>query len=162
MIKAILLKEKILRRRHIRTIAKGILMIVPFYMEKEYKYADITKKIIGAAFEVHGVLKNGFVETVYHRALAIELATAQLDFTQEYEMPIYYKNQKVGMRRVDFFVQKVIPIEIKAVSQLEDVHVAQALNYLEAFNLEVGLLINFGAKSLEVRRLYNTKYKQPV
>ena len=129
-------------------------------MEKEYKYADITQKIIGSAFEVHKTLKNGFVESVYHRAMEIELRNTDLNFQSEFEVSIYYKNQKVGARRVDFLVNKLIPVEIKAIVQLEDIQIAQALNYLEAFNLEVGLLINFGAKSLEVRRLYNSKYKE--
>ncbi len=125
----------------------------------EHKYADITKQIIGAAFEVHKVLKNGFVESVYHRALEVEFRNTALKVTSEYELPIYYKNQKVGARRVDFFIENKIPVEIKAVTQLEDVHLAQALNYLEAFNVEIGLLINFGSKSVEVRRLYNPKFQ---
>jgi len=127
-------------------------------MEKNYKHADITHKVIGCAFEVHKVLKNGFTESVYQRALAVELSAAKIDFVEEYELSIYYKNQKVGARRVDFFIQYTIPVEIKAVSQLDDVQVAQALNYLEAFNLEIALLLNFGSKSLEVRRLYNAKF----
>jgi len=127
---------------------------------QEYKYSDITGKIISVALEVHKTLKNGFVESVYHRSMEVELRTTSLKVPSEFELPIYYKNQKVGARRVDFFVEDVIPVEIKATTQLEDVHVAQALNYLEVFNLEVGLLINFGSKSLEVRRLYNTKYNR--
>lgn len=127
-------------------------------MEKNYKHADMTYKVIGCAFEVHKVLKNGFMESIYHRALSVELIAASISFVEEYELPIYYKNQKVGARRVDFFIQHTIPVEIKAITQLDDVQVAQALNYLEAFNLEIALLLNFGAKSLEVRRLYNSKF----
>lgn len=127
-------------------------------MENGYKYADITKTIIGAALEVHKTLKNGFMESVFNRSLRIELLSTELKVQPQFEVDIFYKNHKVGARRVDFMINDKIPVEIKAVSQLEDVHIAQALNYLEAFNLEVALLINFGSKSLEVRRLYNTKY----
>jgi len=126
-------------------------------LNNEYKHSDITGKIIAVALEVHKTLKNGFVESVYHRSMEIEFRNTTLKVQSEFELPIYYKNQKVGARRVDFFIENIIPVEIKATTQLEDIHLAQALNYLEVFNLEVGLLKNFGSKSLEVRRLYNTK-----
>ena len=74
-------------------------------------------------------------------------------------MPIFYKNKHIGSRRVDFLIEKFISVEIKAVIQLEDVHLAQAINYLEAYNLEIGLLINFGSKSLTFKRLTNSKFK---
>ena len=121
------------------------------------KYEDLTRKIIGCAMQVHSTLGNGFQEVIYQRCLAIELSEAGLDFARELEMPIYYKGQQVGTRRVDFLVENKIMVELKAIIRLEDVHLAQALNYLEAYNLEVGLLINFGAKSLEFKRVHNNK-----
>ena len=114
--------------------------------EKDYKYSDITRKIIGAAMKVHSALGNGFQEVIYQRALAIEMTKQGLAFQREMEMPIYYDGQEIGTRRVDFFVEDKIMVELKAVTKLEDVHLAQAINYLEAYNMEVGLLLNFGAK----------------
>ena len=125
-------------------------------MEK-YKFSDLTGKIIGCAMKVHGKIGNGFQEVIYQRCLAIEMEKAGLSFAREQEMAIYYDNIEVGTRRVDFLVEKAVLVELKALSKLEDVHFAQAINYLEAYNLEVGLLINFGAKSLEFKRLINTK-----
>jgi GxxExxY protein len=129
-------------------------------MVEEYKYKETTGKIIGAAMQVHKVLGNGFQEFIYQRALVIEFPYFGLDFKREFDMPIYYRQQHIGTRRVDFLVEDLISVEIKAVIKLEDVHLAQAINYLEAYNLEVGLLINFGSKSLEIKRLINTKYKK--
>lgn len=106
---------------------------------------------------VHSALGNGFQEVIYQRALLIEMSDNGLNVRREHEMPIYYKNHLVGTRRVDFLVAEVISVEIKAVTALEDVHLAQAINYLEAYNLEVGLLINFGARSLQYKRLVNNK-----
>ncbi len=126
-------------------------------INNEYKYSDITEKIIGCAMKVHSKLGNGFQEVIYQRALAIELAEANLEFTREQEMEIFYKDQRIGTRRVDFFVEGRVLVELKALVQLEDVHLAQAINYLEAFNMEVGLLINFGARSLQFKRLSNNK-----
>ncbi len=126
---------------------------------EDYKYKEITGKIIGAAMQVHKILGNGFQEVIYQRALEIELPLAGLDYKREFEMPIYYREQQIGTRRVDFLVHEVVSVEIKAVTKLEDVHLAQAINYLEAYNIEVGLLINFGSKSLEFKRLINPKYK---
>ena len=125
----------------------------------EYKHSQITQNIIGAALEVHKILGNGFQEVIYQRALDIELQNLKLLVTREVEMTVFYKDKAIGTRRVDFLINDIICVEIKALIKLEDVHLAQALNYLEAFNLEVGLLINFGAKSLEVKRLFNKKYK---
>ena len=129
-------------------------------MEKmeEYKYKDITGKIIGCAMKVHSTLGNGFQEVIYQRALKIEMAIAGLQFIREKEMPIFYREQQIGTRRVDFLVEDVVSVELKALTKLEDVHLAQAINYLEAYNIEVGLLINFGSKSLEFKRLINSKY----
>jgi len=123
----------------------------------EYKYSDITEKIIGCAMKVHSRLGNGFQEVIYQRALAIELAEADMEFAREQEMEIFYKDQQIGTRRVDFFVEGRVLVELKALVQLEDVHLAQAINYLEAFDMEVGLLINFGVKSLQFKRLSNNK-----
>ena len=127
-------------------------------IKKEYKYSDITERVIGSAMEVHRILGNGFQEVIYQRALEKEMSLRDLSFAREFEMPIYYKLDQIGTRRVDFLIEEVISLEIKALTQLEDVHLAQAINYLEAYNLEVGLLINFGAKSLEYRRVMNPKF----
>ncbi len=109
--------------------------------------------------QVHRTLGNGFQEVIYQRALAIELSFAEIKFEREFEMPIYYRGEHIGTRRVDFFVEGEISVELKAITKLEDVHFAQAINYLEAYNLEIGLLINFGESSLNFKRLTNTKYK---
>ncbi len=105
--------------------------------------------------EVHKHLGNGFQEVIYQRALAIELQMQGIEFKREFEMQIQYKEQHIGTRRVDFFVEDKIMVEIKALTQLEDVHLAQAMNYVEAYELEIGLLINFGAKSLQHKRVHN-------
>ena len=110
--------------------------------------------------KVHRELGSVFQEYIYQRALEIELKKAQIKFLREYEMPIYYQGEKIGMRIVDFFIDEKIMVELKAVTDLEDVHLAQALNYLEASGHEVGLLINFGAKSLQFKRLHNRKLIQ--
>jgi GxxExxY protein len=102
--------------------------------------------------QVHTTLGNGFQEVIYQRALAIELSNAEIAFQRELEMPVIYKGEQIGTRRVDFLVEESIMVELKAVSQLEDVHHAQAINYLEAYQLEIGLLINFGSKSLQFKR----------
>jgi GxxExxY protein len=121
----------------------------------ELKHKDITEKIIGAAFEVHSFLGNGFQEVIYQRALAWELGQRKLAFAREIEQDIYYKDlpQPIGTRRADFVVEGKVLVELKAKIQLEDVHLAQTLNYLKAYKLEVGLLINFGSKSLTFKRL---------
>lgn len=120
-----------------------------------YKHSEITGKIIGCAMQVHSFLGNGFQEIIYHRALALELAKAGLRFKWELEMPIYYKDhsEPIGLRRVDFLVEDVVLIELKAKSLLEDSHYAQVLNYLKVYKMEIGLLINFGEKSLNFKRL---------
>lgn len=121
----------------------------------EYKYKDITEKIIGAAMKIHRYLGNGFQEVIYQRCLAIEFERAGLRFEREKEQTIYYEGIAVGTRRVDFLVEEKILLELKAIIELENVHLAQAINYVEAFDLEVGLLVNFGATSLQFRRLQN-------
>ncbi|MEI6209706.1 MAG: GxxExxY protein [Desulfuromonadales bacterium] len=115
----------------------------------------VTHAIIGCAMKVHSTLGNGFQELIYQRALAIELEKKGLDFAREQEMPIFYDGLEIGVRRVDFLVEHKVLVELKALVRLEDVHLAQARNYLEAFRLPTGLLINFGARSLEFKRLYN-------
>ncbi len=107
--------------------------------------------------EVHRLLGTGFQEVVYQRALEIEMATNNLSFEREYKMDLFYKGHKVGGRRVDFFVESCIMVELKALTALEDVHLAQAMNYLESYNLEIGLLINFGTKSLQFKRVHNNQ-----
>jgi GxxExxY protein len=120
-------------------------------------YEELTRKIIGCAMEVHKELGNGFQEVIYQRALEIEMAATNLSFRREMEMDIYYRNRYVGKRRVDFFVEDKIMVELKAVIKLEDVHLNQAMNYCEAYHMEIGLLINFGARSLEFKRVHNNK-----
>jgi len=114
----------------------------------------LTHVIIGCAMKVHSTLGNGFQEVIYQRALAIEMEKQGLAFSREQEMPIFYDGIDIGTRRVDFLVENRVLVELKALIKLEDVHLAQALNYLEAFKLPTGLLINFGARSLEFKRLY--------
>ena len=125
----------------------------------EYKFQDITQKIIGAAMKVHSTLGNGFQEVIYQRALEIEMRLMGIEFSREFEMPIFYWDEQIGTRRVDFLVEGIVSVELKAITKLEDVHFAQAINYLEAYNLEIGLLINFGETSLNFKRLTNKKFK---
>jgi GxxExxY protein len=124
----------------------------------QFKYEDITKNIIGAAMKVHSILGNGFQEVIYQRTLEIEIRKLGLQFVREFNMPIYYDAEQIGERRVDFFVEGVISVEIKAREVLEKGHYSEARNYLEVYNLEVGLLLNFGGISLEFKRLENAKY----
>ncbi|MES2765513.1 MAG: GxxExxY protein, partial [Bacteroidota bacterium] len=124
-----------------------------------YKYSEITAKVIGCAMKVHSTLGNGFQEVIYQRALEIEMNNTGLIFEREKEIPVYYQEQIIGSRRVDFFVDNKVMVELKAIIELEDVHLAQAINYLEAFNMKIGLLINFGSKSLTFKRILNRKYK---
>jgi GxxExxY protein len=127
--------------------------------KKELKYSDLTGKIIGAAMEVHTILGNGFQEVIYQRALAYEFELRNIFFSREQEMDVFYKGRHVGTRRVDFLVENKISTELKARTETEPVHLAQAINYLEAYNIEIGLLINFGKTSLEFHRLRNKKFK---
>lgn len=122
-------------------------------IKDEYLHSELTSRIIKCAYAVHGILGNGFQEVIYQRAMQIEMNLEKLNFGREVEMEIFYKGFDIGTRRVDFFVEEKILVELKAVIKLEDVHLAQAINYLEAFNKEVGLLINFGAKSCEIKRV---------
>ena len=117
------------------------------------KFPEITRRVIGCAMAVHSELGNGFQEVVYQRALRVEMEREGLSFSREHEVPIWYKGVPVGTRRVDFLVEEKVLVESKAASELEDVHISQVLNYLDVFELEVGLLINFGRQSLDFRRL---------
>jgi GxxExxY protein len=125
------------------------------------KHAETTRRIIGCAMRVHSTLGNGFQEVIYQRALSIEMTDAGLGFSREHEMEIFYRDHSIGTRRVDFLVEDLIMVEIKALTQLEDVHLAQAMNYLEAYDLEIGLLLNFGARSLQYKRVHNNKLSEP-
>jgi GxxExxY protein len=127
-----------------------------------FKYGELTEKIIGASFKVHNTLGNGFQEVIYQRALELELKAAEVIYFREFEMPIFYLDQQIGTRRVDFLINDKISVELKALIKLEDVHFAQAMNYLEAYNLEVGLLINFGSKKLEFHRFTNKKFNNKL
>ena len=126
-------------------------------IKNEYKYSDITSKIIGCAMKVHATIGNGFQEVIYQRCLAIEMEKQGLKFVRELEMPIYYDDREVGTRRVDFLVEDKVMVELKAITQLDNIHLAQGINYLEAYNLKIGLLINFGSTSLDFKRLINKK-----
>ena len=127
--------------------------------KEQYPDSELTGKIIGCAMEVHKALGNGFQEVIYQRAPEIEMHLQGLDFSREHEIEIFYKGENIGTRRVDFFVEGKIMVELKAIIQLEDVHLAQAINYLEAYNMQIGLLINFGSQSLQFKRVMNPKIK---
>ena len=122
------------------------------------KLEEITYKIIGCSMKIHNTLGNGFQEVIYQRCLAIELEKAGLSFAREKEQPIYYEEIQVGTRRADFIVEDRVIVELKAVINLENVHLAQAKNYVVAYDFPVGLLINFGATSLQYKKVFNPKY----
>lgn len=126
-------------------------------IKQEYKYSEITAKIIGCAIKVHNELGPGFPEYIYQKALEIEFRNALLQNEREKEHPVYYLNELVGKRRVDFVVEEKIMVELKAVDKLDELSLSRSLNYMKAFNLEVGLLINFGGVKLEFKRLINNK-----
>ena len=125
--------------------------------DSNLKYGDLTQKIIGCAMRVHSTMKNGYLERVYQKCLAIELKKTGLHFGEEIDIPIFYDEEIVGRRRADFIVEERVVVEIKAIANLENEHIAQALNYLETSGLEICLLINFGSKSLQFKRLINEK-----
>ena len=131
-------------------------------INKQYKYSELSSKIIACAMSVHKTLGNGFQEVIYQRALEIEMQLAGINFCREYEMPVFYRETQIGTRRVDFLVEGVVSVELKATTKLEDVNFAQAINYLEAYNLEIGLLVNFGEKSLNFKRLTHKKYNPVI
>lgn len=123
---------------------------------EEYKYQDITRRIIGCAMRVHNQLGSGFQEVIYQRALALEMREEDLAFEREKEMPIIYNEVPIGTRRVDFLVESVVMVELKAITEINDINKAQIINYLEAYKLNIGLLINFGQKRLEFKRFINS------
>lgn len=111
--------------------------------------------------KVHNTLGNGFQEVIYQRCLAIELRRSEIEFVREQEQTIFYEGIQVGTRRADFLVENKVIIELKAVINLKDVHLAQAKNYLVAYNFDIGLLINFGSTSLQYKKIFNSQ-KNPV
>lgn len=123
-----------------------------------FPHSELSAQVIGCAMRVHSALGAGFQEVIYQRALALEMSHSGIAYSREFEMPIHYREEKIGSRRVDFLVDQVLSVELKAITRLEDLHLAQAINYLEAYALEVGLLINFGGRSLEFKRLHNKRY----
>jgi GxxExxY protein len=125
--------------------------------QQEYKYADLTEKIIGCAMKVHRHLGPGFPEVIYQRCLAIELANVNLLFAAEQSRDIFYQGKCVGSRRLDMLVENKVLVELKAVTEVEPLYFVQVVNYLRVFELEVGLLLNFGKPSLEFRRLVNSR-----
>lgn len=127
---------------------------------KTKKIDELTYKIIGCSMEVHNHLGNGFQEVIYQRALAIEFSLQEIMFERELEMDIEYKNENIGTRRVDFFVENKVMVEIKAIEKIEGLHKAQAINYCEAYKIRDGLLINFGAERLEYHRVFNKELKE--
>ncbi|MBY5959784.1 GxxExxY protein [Membranicola marinus] len=122
------------------------------------KLDDQTYKINGCAMKVHRTLGNGFQEVIYQRCLAIELDRANISYARELDHDIYYDGLKVGTRRADFVIEDKVIVELKALINLENVHLAQAKNYVVAYDKPIGLLINFGATSLQFKKIYNPKY----
>ncbi|GAC1308839.1 MAG: GxxExxY protein [Mucilaginibacter sp.] len=122
---------------------------------------ELTHKIIGCSMKVHNKLGNGFQEVIYQRALAIEMKMQGIAFEREKEIPIFYYEELIGTRRVDFFVEGCVMVELKALEKIEDIHKNQAINYLEVYNITDGLLINFGGLSLDFKRVYNKKFIKP-
>ncbi|WP_299987675.1 GxxExxY protein [uncultured Pontibacter sp.] len=124
------------------------------------QFDDITFKIIGSAMKVHNMIGSGFQEVIYQRCLAMELRKAGLNFEREKDQKIFYDGVEVGTRRADFIVEDSVVVELKAIINLEDIHLAQAKNYTVAYNFPVGLLINFGALSLQYKKVFNNRPKQ--
>ncbi|MCT4615586.1 MAG: GxxExxY protein [Marinifilaceae bacterium] len=130
-------------------------------LRDEDKINTLTHKVIGCAMTVHRLLGNGFQEVIYQRALSIELELNGISHKREMEMPIFYREKQIGTRRVDFFIEGIVMLEIKAIEKIENVHRAQAINYCEAYNIADGLLINFGSTSLDFKRVYNKRLFKP-
>ncbi|MBS1593690.1 MAG: GxxExxY protein [Bacteroidetes bacterium] len=128
-------------------------------INETYKYSELTGRIIKCAMTVHSELGNGFQEVIYQRALEIEFQYCGIQHAREFEMPVFFKGHQIGTRRVDFLVEDIVSVEVKATTGLTNTNFAQAINYLEAYNLEIGLLINFGENSLVFKRFTNKKYK---
>ena len=130
------------------------------YINNKYKHSEITGRIIKCSIKVHNKMGSGFKEHIYQRALMIELEKERLNFVREHEMDVYYDDQIIGKRRVDFLIENVVIIELKAVTKLEDIFKNQIINYLEVSNLDIGMLINFGKAKLEFKRFINEKNNQ--
>ena len=137
-----------------RILNKKVMMN---YISKKYKYPKVTSKILDCALEVHKTLGNGYPQDIYRKALSLEMQFLGLEHQREIDLDIFCRGEKIGSRRIDFLVANTISVEITAINQLEDDHLIQVINYLEAYNLDVGLLINFGAKNLEFKRVMNKK-----
>ena len=131
------------------------------YSMEKLRYQEFTSRIIGAAMRVHNELGSGFQEVVYQRALVIEFESASIPYAREVAVPIHFKGHVIGERRVDFLILNKICVEIKAISRLETLQLAQAKNYIEAFKMDVGLLLNFGAASLEFKRVERWEVTPP-
>lgn len=129
-------------------------------MKSKEEINELTHRIIGCAMTVHNTLGNGFQEVIYQRALAIEFIYQNISFVREMEMELFYRSEPIGTRRVDFFVEGEVMLELKAVEVLNGIHKAQAINYCEAYNMPDGLLINFGSTSLQYHRVFNKKIKR--
>jgi GxxExxY protein len=129
-------------------------------MKSKEEINELTHRIIGCAMTVHNTLGNGFQEVIYQRALAIEFRYQNISFVREMDMELFYRSEPIGTRRVDFFVEGEVMLELKAVEVLNGIHKAQAINYCEAYNMPDGLLINFGSKSLQYHRVFNKKIKR--
>ncbi|MBA2761403.1 MAG: GxxExxY protein [Segetibacter sp.] len=127
---------------------------------EDLKYSELTEIIINAAMKVHRSLGPGFPEIIYQRALEVELKRRDINYKAEQELPVFYEGVLVGKRRLDLLVESIILVELKAVSEFEKKNFNQVLNYLEAFNVEVGLLLNFGVESLQMKRFINNKFKE--
>lgn len=118
-------------------------------------YTGITERVINCAIKVHKALGNGFQLDVYLQAMAIEMACSDIVFEKEKEMRIFYRDKEIGINRMDFFTEGVVMVEVKAINQLEEVHLDEAKNHLDAYKIEAGLLLNFGAKKLQFKRVFN-------
>jgi GxxExxY protein len=129
--------------------------------ERELPFKELTYKVIACAMEVHRVMGPGFQEYIYQRALAIEMKNSGIKFQEEFEIPVHYKGEMIGLRRADFWIENTVSLEIKARTELDNTHLAQAINYIEASNVSTGLLINFGAGSLQFKRIHNRKLCPP-
>lgn len=119
-------------------------------------HGNLTRSIIGCSMRVHSAIGNGFQEVIYQRALAIELCDAGIEYIREKEVDIWYKERNIGTRRADFIIEGIVLVELKAQTCLDTTHFAQTLNYLKAYEIKLGLLINFGGKSLEWKRVIHT------
>ena len=120
---------------------------------------ELTYKIIGCAMKVHNTIGPGFKEVIYQRCLAIEFDKAGISYEREKEQKIFYEGIVVGKGRADFIVKNEISVELKAIVNLENANIAQAKSYTVAYDFPLGLLINFGAESLQYKLMFNSKYK---